>query len=52
MEKQLKKAILKMINLEIWESIGKVLDSKNFTIFWASLLLISAALGVVLNFIS
>lgn len=52
MERQLKKAILKVIDLKIWESIGKVIDSKKFTIFWASLLLISAVLGVVLNFIS
>ena len=52
MEKQFKGAILKVIDMPIWESIGNVLDSKKFTVFWTSLLLVSAVLGVFLKFVS
>ncbi|MFM6941490.1 MAG: hypothetical protein ACKOXI_05920 [Candidatus Planktophila sp.] len=52
MEKQFKGAILKLIDMPIWESIGRILDSKKFTVFWASLLLASAVLGAFLKFVS
>ena len=52
MIKNLKGAILKVIDMPIWESIGNVLDSKKFTVFWASLLLVSAVLGVFLKVVS
>lgn len=38
--------------LKVLDAISDILDSSKFTIFWMSLLLISAVLGLILKFMN
>ena len=51
-KKSVKKFLLKVLDLKIWDAISTILDSTKFTIFWLSLLLASGLLGLILNLLT